>query len=114
MQNNFVEEQMKKFVNLNLEEKKKLCLTVLSWVKDLWWLFTKLYNLVDSWNAKDKDYNDIYKSAMHVLNDSEGKKVQESMNNLEIIHSNLIATQKQEQLERELASNEADTILNTI
>ncbi len=107
--NKGLEKDLQKFQTFTVEEKKNLCLEILSWVKLKWGLFSELNNLVESWNATEQDYDDIYESAMIVLNDSEEASIQRSVWILEGIKEKMKLNQEQEKQDKknEVASAEA-------
>ena len=103
---------MSMFQQLNSEEKKQCCLTVLEGVKDRWGLFSELYELVKSGNASEKILSDIYESSLVVLYGSEESRIQQATQKLESSKDQLKKVLEEEQKEREREINEADKTLN--
>jgi hypothetical protein len=109
-----IQKTMEEFAAFSSEEKRELCLTVLSEAKSLGGLFLELYDLVDSGNATDTDYANIYESALVVLSKTEEKKTEESIRRLEDAKNRLSTMRTRENLEKNSEMNVAETLFTAM
>lgn len=107
-----LQNEMKQFIQLSVEQKKQCCLKILEWVKDKWGLFLELYSLIESGNADEKTLSDVYESAMVVLNNTEQSKVEEATHKLEVSKEYLKQILTQETNEHHQEIEDANKLLN--
>lgn len=106
-----IQKALLEFETFERAEKRNLCLEILSDAREHGGIFLELYNLVESGNATDKDYDDIYASTLDVIYAEEETKIRSSLENLEMMRNRLIVMKEREHAEKLAELSEADKVL---
>lgn len=112
--NTKIEKMINDFVVLSENQKKELCLHILSKAKARWGLFQELYSLVEENRATEFDLLNIYQSAMEVLEESREQDSQEAMNRLEETREKLKDVKEKEEQENLIEQKSAQVLLNNL
>ncbi len=102
------------FGSFSIEEKKNICLTILSKTRSQWDIFAELYELVSSNNATERDYQNIYDAAMVVLDSHNKEQMEVSIHQLEKVKISLEMMKKQEKEEHQNEIYTASSLVNNI
>ena len=109
------EDNVKKFENMNTEQKKNKLLAMLEYLKDdsqVFWDVYKLLNITN--NVTDNLLLTIYKILAKSMASLDEKKIKESMDELNKVKNSLEKLRKQEEEEQKKEDKEADNLLESI